>query len=51
MSWGLSFLCIPCAAACADMIVIVNPREFMGFSGQTGLVLWGNIGCPGFPLS
>ena len=25
MSWGLSFLCIPCATACADMIVIVNP--------------------------
>src|SRR5882724_8809585 len=24
MSWGLSFLCIPCATACADMIVIVN---------------------------
>ena len=22
---GLSFLCIPCATACADMIVIVNP--------------------------
>ena len=20
MSWGLSFLCIPCATACADMI-------------------------------
>ena len=25
MSWGLSFLCIPCATACADMIVIVIP--------------------------
>jgi len=27
MSWGLSFLCIPCATACADWIV---HREPMG---------------------
>src|SRR5205085_9465356 len=30
MSWGLSFLCIPCATACADMMVIRSEERRVG---------------------
>ena len=39
MSWALSCLCIPCATACTDMIVIVNAWARLRLVSRTGLRL------------